>query len=145
MEIYVESIYLTEISDFVTKTFKPLTEKKNLKLNIEIQEGIPDSISTDSQRLMQILKNLLSNAIKFTSQGSVTLKIGKPDKNTMLQNEKLSIDNSIAFSVIDTGIGISNKKLNAILKHFNKLMEQQVVNLEVPDWALLSQKALAVY
>src|SRR3569833_1715887 len=104
-----------EITAFAESTFKPISEAKSLKFDIEVQSGLPDMMETDMQRLNQILKNLLSNAFKFTEKGSVRLNIFKPgigQENPLTDN-----DSVIAFSIEDSGIGISpntqNKKNEA--------------------------------
>ena len=68
----------------------------------------------------QILKNLLSNAFKFTEQGSVTLEIHRPDERAELQRTSLDYANAIAFSVIDTGIGIEASKFKDIFEAFQQ-------------------------
>ncbi|WP_231729683.1 ATP-binding protein, partial [Sphingomonas sp. CCH18-H6] len=65
-------------------------------------------IVTDRQRLEQVLKNLLSNAFKFTEQGSVTLRLAPV------------ADGRIAFTVVDTGIGISADQQQAIFEAFRQ-------------------------
>jgi signal transduction histidine kinase len=56
-------------------TFKHISENKNLRFTIDVDQKLPASMETDAQRLNQILKNLLSNAFKFTEKGEVKLRI----------------------------------------------------------------------
>mgnify|MGYP000265129425 CR=1 FL=1 len=80
---------------------------------IDVQSDITDNYIGDEVRLRQILINLLGNAVKFTEQGSVTLSIKELDKN----------DNSVnfLFSVIDTGIGITEEKQHLLFDNFSQL------------------------
>lgn len=120
MEVYWEEVYLTEITDYVRKTFEPLTNKKGLYLKMDIDNNLPDAITTDFQKTLQVLKNLISNAIKFTSTGGITLKLSRPSDSTDLSLSGLKSSNAISMSVIDTGIGISKDKLNAIFEAFQQ-------------------------
>ncbi|NMO97281.1 response regulator [Paenibacillus lemnae] len=120
MEINRESVDMKDIESFVHQNFDAVASKKNLALQVEIDEGIPSHVVTDGHRVKQILRNLLSNAFKFTSSGSVELLIGPAD------NEKLPVflDRSgryIAFSVKDTGIGIPSDKTDLIFEAFQQV------------------------
>src|SRR5690606_2215232 len=97
-----------------------VSDSKNLKFNIEIDEQLPDIIETDTQRLNQILKNLLSNAFKFTEKGEVRLSIyeakqWKPGNPSLDAAKKV-----VAFEIKDTGIGISKDKQNIIFEAFQQ-------------------------
>ncbi|MDO9186903.1 MAG: response regulator [Bacteroidia bacterium] len=117
----ISNILFSEISTFVETTFKPLSETKNLKFKTEIYPGLPESIDTDSQRLNQILKNLLSNAFKFTERGEVKLKIFNAEKKWQHGNNSLSnAKQVVAFSIIDSGIGISPDKQTIIFEAFQQ-------------------------
>lgn len=117
----ISNILFSEISTFVETTFKPLSETKNLKFKTEICPGLPESIDTDSQRLNQILKNLLSNAFKFTERGEVKLKIFNADKEWKPGNNQLNkAKQVVAFSIIDSGIGISPDKQTIIFEAFQQ-------------------------
>ncbi|MDP4212653.1 MAG: response regulator, partial [Bacteroidota bacterium] len=110
-----------EIAAFVETTFKHISENKNLRFNIELDEHLPDNLETDVQRLNQILKNLLSNAFKFTKKGEVKLRIYQANKNW--KQENLSLDSAkkvVAFEISDTGIGISKDKQNIIFEAFQQ-------------------------
>ncbi|WP_207421691.1 HAMP domain-containing protein [Desertivirga brevis] len=107
-----------EIASFVETTFKPISETKNLNFDIHIEEDLPEIMETDIQRLNQILKNLLSNAFKFTEKGSVKLSIQRP--NPALRNPLTGVDHVIAFSIEDTGIGISKKTQGIIFEAFQQ-------------------------
>ncbi len=47
---------------------RPLTERKNIDLETQIEPAMPDMFQ-DQGKVQQILNNLLSNAIKFTPEG----------------------------------------------------------------------------
>ena len=68
-------------------------------------------IETDDSRLQQVLINLLINATKFTPQGSITLNLEKESEESLL------------FSVADTGCGIPKEKQANIFQRFEKLNE----------------------
>jgi CheY-like chemotaxis protein len=68
-----------------------------------------------------VLKNLLSNAFKFTDSGSVRLAIGRAPADAQFASESLAhAESVIAFSVIDTGIGIPPDKLRLIFEAFQQ-------------------------
>jgi HAMP domain-containing protein/signal transduction histidine kinase/CheY-like chemotaxis protein len=111
-----------EITAFVETTFKHISDNKNLRFNIEIDEKLPQSLETDAQRLNQILKNLLSNAFKFTDKGEVNLRIYEAAKHSWKQGIP-TLDNAprvVAFAIRDTGIGISKDKQNIIFEAFQQ-------------------------
>src|SRR5207245_3696662 len=79
------------------------------------------AIQTDSMRLQHGLKNLLSNAINFTGSGSVRLQIEKVLSGWNRQHAVLNqADCVLAFSVIDTGIGIAGDKQKIIFEAFQQ-------------------------
>jgi signal transduction histidine kinase/CheY-like chemotaxis protein len=115
------NLRFSAISAFVETTFKHISESKNLRFNIEMDERLPGSMETDAQRLNQILKNLLSNSFKFTEKGEVRLRIYEANNNWKQGN--VSLDNArkvVAFEIKDTGIGISKDKQNLIFEAFQQ-------------------------
>jgi len=115
------SLPFHEITTFVETTFKHISENKNLRFKIELDETLPKSLETDAQRLNQILKNLLSNAFKFTEKGEVKFRIYEANKNWRQNNT--SLDNAkgvVAFEIKDSGIGISKDKQNIIFEAFQQ-------------------------
>ncbi len=110
-----------DITTFVETTFKHISENKNLRFSIDVDDKLPTSLETDAQRLNQILKNLLSNAFKFTEKGEVKLRIYEADRNWKPGHK--SLDNAqrvVAFEIKDTGIGISRDKQNIIFEAFQQ-------------------------
>ncbi len=108
MDLLFDTIALDDICVYVRRTFEPVAADKGLSLNIVLVDGVPGAIVTDEQRLQQILRNLLSNAFKFTAEGGVTLRIER------------AAEDAVAFSVIDTGIGIAEDKLEVIFEAFQQ-------------------------
>src|SRR5262249_39007576 len=113
----VGSVTFDDLERFVTRTFRPIAESKKLKLSVEVDSRLPQSMLTDSKRLQQILRNLLSNAFKFTERGAVTLRIGPANAGWSPDHFSLTRARSvIAFSVEDTGIGIQPAKRGITLE-----------------------------
>lgn len=93
------------------KIVEPLLQAKGLKVQLNVDEELPEMIYLDQAKMQQILSNVLSNAVKFTHQGSVTIeacKSGSPD------------DPRLAVAVKDTGIGISSEELPEIFAPFTQ-------------------------
>jgi HAMP domain-containing protein/signal transduction histidine kinase/CheY-like chemotaxis protein len=122
MPVEPRDVALSEISDFVDRSFRPLADQKDLAFSTEADTdaSLPASIHTDPQRLQQILKNLLANAFKFTGRGSVRLRMHRPKPGTRFANESLRDVGVIAFSVADTGIGIARSKQQLIFEAFQQ-------------------------
>lgn len=106
MDVKPQSIEIPALIDTLRGQFDPVADKRGLTLNLVTAPGAPRSISTDTQRLEQILRNLLSNALKFTEQGSVTLEIASPGHGR------------VSFAVRDTGIGIDPEQQSIVFEPF---------------------------
>jgi signal transduction histidine kinase/HAMP domain-containing protein len=141
MDIHPERFTLRSLLDDIQATFQPLTAEKGLTFAVELAEGAPAAMVTDRQRLRQVLGNLVSNAVKFTSSGQVVLRVGPagpagaagPAGPAHLTGNGLASNGAaagglaggdggpmVAFSVSDTGIGISPENLDAIFGAFEQ-------------------------
>jgi signal transduction histidine kinase/HAMP domain-containing protein len=110
-----------EIRDYVERTFRPVAEEKNLDFAVEVDDDLPATVTTDGQRLQQVLRNLLSNAFKFTEAGGVTLGIAKAEPEDTFNNPVLrDAEEILMFSVTDTGIGVAPDKLQLIFEAFQQ-------------------------
>jgi CheY-like chemotaxis protein/HAMP domain-containing protein/signal transduction histidine kinase len=111
-----------DLKNYVEWNFRQVAQTKGLDFSIEVDPRLPRSTSTDAKRLQQVLKNLLSNAFKFTEKGGVSLSISR------MGNDAYSFENPIlqdsewvlAFTVTDTGIGISHDKQKIIFEAFQQ-------------------------
>lgn len=86
--------------------------KKGLRLQVEIDEEIPDTLKGDPYRLNQVLVNLIGNAIKFTEAGWIKL--------TVKAQERTSGHVILLFSIADSGIGIPEDSIPYIFDHFSQ-------------------------
>ena len=121
MAIEIGETSFTEITEQLDRSFHQVAADKGLEFTIEPAANLPPIIITDHKRLQQILKNLLSNAFKFTESGHVSLSIKVADRRGNYSNEALNqADQVIAFSVIDTGIGIPAEKQRIIFEAFQQ-------------------------
>jgi HAMP domain-containing protein/CheY-like chemotaxis protein/GAF domain-containing protein len=121
MEVNPHDVVLAEVREYADQSFRALAEQKNLDFEIVVEDGVPDSVFTDDQRLQQVLRNLLSNAFKFTNRGGVKMTIAPAPSGTRYFDDRLTgAEGVIAFSVSDTGIGIPADKLRLIFEAFQQ-------------------------
>jgi PAS domain S-box-containing protein len=92
--------------------FEPKIREKNLDLVREYDDRIPYVVLGDAVRLHQIILNLVSNAVKFTNKGNITVSV-----KLLSEDEQCA---TIGFAVKDTGIGISENKLEKIFDNFQQ-------------------------
>ncbi len=86
--------------------------EKGLELIFDVDERLTNLYQGDPVRVGQILLNLTSNAIKFTEEGHVLLKVS-------LLRQTQGID-YLAFSIQDTGIGISPDQKKKLFTRFSQ-------------------------
>lgn len=92
----------------IKSMLKLKVEEKKLDLMIEPVGTIPKMIYADPTRLRQIIINLCGNAIKFTREGEINVQV------------ELLKENCLAFSVIDTGIGMTEDQQACLFQPFNQ-------------------------
>lgn len=98
---------ISELCDQLRNMFMPIAENKQLKLFYH--KGIPEHlhVSSDPLKIKQIISNIISNSLKYTIEGEVHFGV-------YLENKKL------IFSVIDSGIGIPEDKIEEMFKPFSR-------------------------
>jgi signal transduction histidine kinase/HAMP domain-containing protein/ActR/RegA family two-component response regulator len=119
MDVHPAEIPLDGLVEYLDATFRPMAAEKGLTFEVETSLSLPPMIYSDEQRLQQVLRNLLSNAVKFTAKGGVRLRVAPAEDVTFtgpLRDEPAVI----AFSVADTGIGISEEKQHLIFEAFQQ-------------------------
>jgi signal transduction histidine kinase len=102
-------------SQMIFELFKKRARDKGLRFIASRDVFMPQYIVLDKIRIKQIFVNLINNAIKFTPNGSVTVEIEVID----------TLEDSVTWriSVIDTGIGIPEDKIEKILEPFTQSNE----------------------
>jgi PAS domain S-box-containing protein len=104
--------------------------RAGLTLEITVDQSL-STVRADTLRLRQVLLNLLTNAIKFTpAQGKICIKVTPKS------------DDSIEFTVSDTGMGIAQEDIARILEPFTQAINLGSQNLEGTGLGLYLAKHL---
>lgn len=83
---------------------------RKIELLLDIDEDVPKIVKGDPSKLSQILLNLLGNSVKFVEKGYIKLEV--------FTKKRKGNDFLIEFSVADTGIGISEEKIETIFNGY---------------------------
>jgi PAS domain S-box-containing protein len=110
IELRPTAVSPRQISQSVLDFFVPQVDSTSVSLDVELSEGVPDTIVIDGERLQQILLNLVGNAVKFITAGHVGIRI-----------EYSRLDSKLKCSVSDTGPGIPADQLGRLFKRFSQV------------------------
>lgn len=108
VELASAEVDIVQLVRSTLEVISPSAQEKGLETHLVSLEA-PVVVSTDEDRVRQILLNLLSNAVKFTPEGGVSVKV--------LADE----DGGVCISVCDTGVGIESARLEEIFDEFRTL------------------------
>lgn len=110
------------ISNLINDVFLKWTEhirlnkqgKLSLKVNNELKKE-EDIITTDINRVKQVLNNLISNSVKFTTQGTIEMGVKKSGSNVL-------------FYIKDNGTGIPEDFKSHIFNRFSQAEKTYLSN-----------------
>jgi len=122
-----QSCDLTQIINHIAQGLRPVAQKKDIQLDIAIQEVLPLVIA-DSRKLQQVITNLLSNALKFTPpEGKITISASTALGSAVASSQPLKpgtgFDNQegIKVSVSDMGPGIPKEDWERVFDKFYQI------------------------
>ena len=104
-----EQVEIARAVAFSIGTIEEMARNANVDYSADLPADLPKFFG-DAAKLRQILINLLSNAVKFTpAGGDVRLRVAREAKD------------GLAFSVIDSGIGIAADQIPVALAPFGQV------------------------
>ena len=110
MEFEYQALNIKKLVGEIISVMKPSAFEKGLKLKMQMDKEIPENVLGDSLRLKQILINLIGNAIKFSQNGGIIIFIELMEKRKKYCR--------VFFGVKDSGIGISQERIDSIFEDF---------------------------
>ena len=93
--------------------FRPAFEEKGIALDCHVAPDVPEAVIGDSAKLNQVLSNLVGNGLKYTDKGSVRVEVVRLSSFSPGRSR-------VFFSVIDTGIGISEEVVQSLFRPFTQ-------------------------
>lgn len=108
IRILREPVDIAVVVQRVSRALKPLAEAKNIRLELDIDEMVPE-LSGDEGKLMSVVTNLTNNAIKFTPEdGEVSVSVRAQSEDVVIR-------------VSDTGMGIPKASLTRVFDPFYRV------------------------
>jgi len=107
MELESIEFNLRDLIEQIAEQFAYHAHVKNLEMNCQIENELPNVLVGDPERLRQVIINLLGNAIKFTESGEINLCVTR--RGTVMR-----------ISIQDTGIGMDEKTQESLFQSFTQ-------------------------
>jgi signal transduction histidine kinase len=104
----LSEVHIPAVFAVLRGMFRPLVPPSSAVLLVFDDPKDLPPLWTDEAKLTQVLRNFLSNALKFTESGEIRVQA------------ELGPDQSIVFSVIDTGLGIAPENLEKVFEEFSQ-------------------------
>jgi PAS domain S-box-containing protein len=109
MPLQLSTFRIPDLVNEVKSELEPIILRSKLTLTLQLSKDL-QPITSDRQKVKQIILNLLSNALKFTHHGGVTIGAKRNVR-----------ERTVTLSVTDTGIGIASVDQARIFEDFRQL------------------------
>ncbi|HEY6392226.1 MAG TPA: response regulator, partial [Bryobacteraceae bacterium] len=106
------SFDLRLVIEEVAEMLAPRAEEKVLDIVLQYPPGVPSHFIGDAGRIRQVVTNLVGNAVKFTQKGHVLIAVECAGQDNQVANMHVSVS--------DTGIGISEDKIDSLFQKFTQ-------------------------
>ena len=111
LKLNLKQVDLAMTVEFVVQTLSVVIDKPNVRIVNDMKADLP-YVWADEDRLQQVLYNLIENGLKYTEQGVVRIY-------AEVEGEKIKV------AVTDTGIGISQERLEILFQPFTTFDDQE--------------------
>ena len=111
LELEITGFHLDELVKDLSVVVLPKVQEKGLEFLYLKPPEVPTNLLGDPLRLNQILINLVGNAVKFTAEGQIRLEVALRSRADKAE---------LHFSVIDTGIGMTEEQLGKMFQAFSQ-------------------------
>lgn len=112
MEIEKTTFELEDVMGNVATIVGNRAHEKKLEFLLQTTPDVPQLLIGDPLRLSQVLINLAGNAVKFTQHGEVIVRVARA--------RETSEEVVLRFSVIDTGIGMTQQEIDKLFHPFTQ-------------------------
>ena len=103
---------VTELVEEAVRALRPVAEERGVALCTHLAPGLPDTVRVDADRIRQVFSNLIGNALKFHREGGRVTVGAAP------------VEQGVAFSVLDTGPGMTAEELPRVFDRFWQAQQQ---------------------
>lgn len=117
MEVEVEHFHVKELFVGISEQLASLANAKGLAYEIECSDGL--NMTSDLDKVRQIMVNLLSNAIKYTNTGGIYVSV------TPTQGA-----DALLFVIRDSGIGIAEEHLSCLFSAYGRVHARDTHNIQ---------------
>jgi signal transduction histidine kinase len=107
-EVHTDTFTVESLWGALRGVFRPIETDESVSLVFEPPPPLP-VLHTDESKVAQILRNFISNALKFTERGEVRVSVREGS------------DDTVIFTVKDTGIGIAPEDVDRVFEEFAQL------------------------
>ena len=96
---------------------EPLARQKRLRLSCDLPAE-PIRLTSDIDKIRQIIVNLAGNAVKFTDQGEVRIALSEIHSSGETEGQERR---EVRFAIVDTGAGIAPEDARRLFRPFSQL------------------------
>ena len=131
VSVVIGPVNLHGLLDDLEALMRGRAESKGVRLTVEREAALPQTIRTDARKLRQILINLVSNAVKYTECGWIRVRVKLREERApfgpqaeggpLIAPSDADRVASLECEVADSGIGISPEHLATIFEPFVQL------------------------
>lgn len=111
MDIVSAPVDVADVLGSLANLWQAASDDKGVGFTLTVEPDFPQLISTDGQRLRQIVSNFISNALKFTDTGEISVTASHTH----------SAPGTFTVSITDTGIGLSAAEQAKLFQAFSQL------------------------
>jgi PAS domain S-box-containing protein len=109
IELSFDAVAVNAVIQECVALMQPQANRERIIIRTSLGPDVP-SVVADARSLRQIILNLLSNAVKFTQPGG-----------QVIVSTKLEETGEVVIRIRDTGVGMSEKDIEAAMKPFRQL------------------------